>query len=143
MFKKSQKIILIVFSSILLFSCVTLVETKNKSSNKEIKIKYIEAENFPEDFHILSLNAKKIDNEAVFTLHTSSEIKRGFSFFNPPEGNILMCTNQLTKGNTNCSFNILIEDLEKCQNITMKFKPWKNEIYIFLNMYDIKRLLKN
>ncbi len=53
-----------------------------------------------------------------------------------------MYIDTLPAGDSECIFTILVEDLIKCEHITMGFQTWESSrIFLFLDMDDIKRVL--
>lgn len=99
------------------------------------------------DMNVYSVKAFKNSTTIDFYIEYNSGQIRGYSFFNPPEGNILkICKfdSGISIGNHTLLVRAPISELKRITDISVKFLGINedNENYIFINFEDVKKLLE-
>lgn len=144
------------FTLLIIFSCLLCGSTQNKikannpqlATKTSIEIGFYRNIKSP-DLQIKSLTAVLDNDIVVFTLTYRTKKDRFLSFFNPPQGNVLMYMDRdgLKKNDSTVTFRIARNEFQTIANISMRFstltQSGRDRNFIFLKLSDarVKKIL--
>ena len=99
-----------------------------------------------EDFDVISVEGRVINNQYEFKIKYRSEKNRYYAFFDPPEGELLRILNKEGIEIGENEFIIMIPEgvIRNLNNISLRFSENKNREndrnFIYLKLFDVFRL---
>jgi hypothetical protein len=118
-------------------------QTSNPSETLSYNIPFTYSKGFGSGLTIHKVWAKNIGTDIEFRFNYTSDVDRGMSFFNPPDGDTISIQKNLSAGTGSVLIVTSISVLQKVSNITVNFYIPASELtgHIFLDFQAIKNIL--
>jgi len=137
---KKSGLIIAVTSLLGLLAAVVLF---TNSHSQQIDIPFTSSADFGHGLTIHKVWAQSVGTNVEFHIDYTSDVDRGLSFFDPPNGEILSIQKNLPAGTGSVVVVTSISSLQKVSNLTVNFYIPARELTgrIFLDFPKIKKIL--